>query len=130
MQLPAAPSQVQQSRGSAALPCQVANHTISILLGLVYCIIQPVMAPLVLAYFLISLFIAKCVSAQLLCAGTVCAAPPSLLCTVTCDVLYVLRLMRHWRVAGTRLSTSCAPPMSPAARWAPHVIIRCHRARS
>ena len=39
---------------------QVAYHTLSILLGLVYCIIQPVIAPLVLSYCLISLFIAKC----------------------------------------------------------------------
>ena len=41
------------------LSLQVAYHTLSILLGLVYCIIQPVMAPLVMFYFLISLAIAK-----------------------------------------------------------------------
>ena len=38
---------------------QVANHTIAILLGLIYCIIQPVIAPLVLFYCLIAYFIAK-----------------------------------------------------------------------
>jgi Calcium-dependent channel, 7TM region, putative phosphate len=38
---------------------QVANHTLTILLGLVYCIIQPVMAPVVLIYFFVNYFIAK-----------------------------------------------------------------------
>ncbi len=38
---------------------QVANHTIAILLGLIYCIIQPVIAPVVMFYCLIALFIAK-----------------------------------------------------------------------
>ncbi len=37
----------------------MANHTIAILLGLIYCIIQPVIAPLVLCYCLIAYFIAK-----------------------------------------------------------------------
>ena len=41
------------------LYAQVANHTIAILLGLIYCIIQPVIAPVVMFYCLIALFIAK-----------------------------------------------------------------------
>ncbi len=38
---------------------QVVDHTIAILLGLVYCIIQPVMAPMVLIYCAVSYGIAK-----------------------------------------------------------------------
>ena len=38
---------------------QVANHTIAILLGLIYCIIQPVIAPVVMFYCLIALGVAK-----------------------------------------------------------------------
>jgi Calcium-dependent channel, 7TM region, putative phosphate len=37
----------------------VANHTLTLLLGLVYCIIQPVMAPVVLIYFFVNYSIAK-----------------------------------------------------------------------
>ena len=37
----------------------MANHTIAILLGLIYCIIQPVIAPVVMFYCLIAYFIAK-----------------------------------------------------------------------
>ncbi len=37
----------------------MVDHTFAILLGLVYCIIQPVMAPLILIYCFINFGIAK-----------------------------------------------------------------------
>lgn len=41
------------------LPVQVANDTIIMLIGLVYCVIQPIIAPLALIYFAIGVLIWK-----------------------------------------------------------------------
>lgn len=38
---------------------QLAFHTMAILLGLVYCVIQPVMAAIVLLYFMVAYFFNK-----------------------------------------------------------------------
>ena len=38
---------------------QVANDTIIMLIGLVYCVIQPIIAPLAMIYFLIGMLIWK-----------------------------------------------------------------------
>lgn len=42
-----------------SLPVQVANDTIIMLIGLVYCVIQPIIAPLALIYFAIGVLIWK-----------------------------------------------------------------------
>ena len=44
---------------SLVLPMQVANDTIIMLIGLVYCVIQPIIAPLALIYFAIGMLIWK-----------------------------------------------------------------------
>ena len=38
---------------------QVANDTIIMLIGLVYCVIQPIIAPLAMIYFLVGMLIWK-----------------------------------------------------------------------
>lgn len=40
--------------GGGVLVLQLAFHTMAILLGLVYCVIQPVMAAIVLLYFMVA----------------------------------------------------------------------------